>query len=187
MATTKKLPKSCGPQHWAQEVPTAEWDVEQLRRYAQAQYSAILKSEESTTSLYWRLGRALNLVRGQFAYGQWQRFLKDIGIDKTRAAKARSIARTCESEQDVEGMTVEEAYGRRQRQNRKRGGNRNEKGSDDPDLMAMLAGVCEFVDSLLTEPSVIDAVEADELLPAVEAALSGLQQLHAILDRVAAT
>jgi 3-methyladenine DNA glycosylase AlkC len=41
--------------------------------------------------------------------------LEHLGIDKTRASKARAIYRTFSKEEDVAGLTVEEAYAQRQR------------------------------------------------------------------------
>jgi len=63
--------------------------------------------------LYWRLGQALNLARSHSSRGEWASFLDDLGIEKTRASRARAIQSAFATEEAVAGLTVEQAYAQR--------------------------------------------------------------------------
>jgi hypothetical protein len=54
-------------------------------------------------------------ARKAFGRGQWGRYLEETGIDKNRASKARTIYRTFAVEEDLAGLTLGEAYAKRQR------------------------------------------------------------------------
>ncbi|MCH8047136.1 MAG: hypothetical protein IID44_25825 [Planctomycetes bacterium] len=111
--------KSCDPQ-LLQGEPLKTWTVDELGQYAEAQQLEIENCEKALAPVYWQLGKALNLARENFGRGQWSRFLEQWAIDKTRASKARAIQRTFKTPQKVENMSVQEAYGRRKRQPRRK-------------------------------------------------------------------
>jgi hypothetical protein len=115
MTEPETAPKSCGPQPLPTGSPCAEWTTDELLDYSNAQNQAILDEERTLAVAYWRLGRALNLLREDCQYGQWAQLLERLGIDKTRASKARAIARTFDDERQLAGLTIEEAYQRRRR------------------------------------------------------------------------
>lgn len=169
--------KSCGPQLF-EDVPHDGWGLEQLTGYANAQHAAIEDSEQMLTPVYWRLGLALRLARRHFARGQWGHFLQELGIEKTRASKACAIHRAFESEQLVEGLTVEEAYARRKRKPRKTSPRDNDKNKTRRDLGQWLLKVCREADGFLDVASNIPPNKAASLVPAVDAAIDELQVLR---------
>ena len=107
--------RSFGPQLFAGGEPSNEWGLEELSTYAQMQYRQILDGEKLLAPAYWRLGHALILAKEAFRHGKWSQHLKDLGIDKTRASRARAIYRTFDKDEDVSGLTVEQAYAKRRR------------------------------------------------------------------------
>ena len=110
------IEKSCGsPQLLPGNEPNNEWLPEQLGTYAQTQYQQIVDGETHLTRPYWRLGHALGIAKKSFGHGQWEQYLKSLGIDTTRACKARAIYRTFTNEDDAGHLTVEEAYARRRK------------------------------------------------------------------------
>jgi hypothetical protein len=110
--------KSCGPQLLPSGYPNTDWNSKQLQNFSRQQNQEILGQEQSLAIVYWRLGTALNLLREDYRHGQWTQELESLGIDKTRASKARAIANTFASEDELANLTVDEAYGKRQRQQR---------------------------------------------------------------------
>ncbi len=95
--------KCCTPQHFPTGYPTAEWLPEELGTYAQAEHHAILDDARKLAARYWRLGLALNLLRANFDHGHWERLLRDLNIEKSKASRARAIGRTFQREEDLEG------------------------------------------------------------------------------------
>jgi len=93
-AKNERDAKSCGPQLFAEGEPSNEWGLEELGVYAQIQYHQILDGEKLLTPTYWRLGHVLVLAKKAFKHGKWSQYLKSLGIDATRASKARAIYRT---------------------------------------------------------------------------------------------
>lgn len=123
MDRSESQQECCGPQHSAELFSPFPWDGnrqctrEEVTTYATQQAADLVNRESNLCVIYWRLGTALNLLRRQVPYGEWETLLSGIGIDKTRAARARAIARSFASESDLAGLSVEEAYARRQRRN----------------------------------------------------------------------
>ena len=116
MSENIPIEKSCGsPQLLPGSEPNNEWLPEQLGIYAQAQYQQIVDNETYLSLPYWRLGHALEIAKKSFGHGQWEQYLKSLGIDPTRASKARAIYRTFACENDVAHLTVEAAYARRRK------------------------------------------------------------------------
>ena len=102
MSENIPIEKSCGsPQLLPGNEPNNEWLPEQLGTYAQTQYQQIVDGETHLTRPYWRLGHALEIAKKSFGHGQWEQYLKSLGIDPTRASKARAIYRTFANEDDV--------------------------------------------------------------------------------------
>ncbi|MBI1311626.1 hypothetical protein GC176_10055 [bacterium] len=107
--------ESCGPQHLDDVFPSESWGTARLGQFAATQHCAIARRERALPRRYWRLGRALDLARDKVPHGEWNEFLEQHGIEKTRASKARAIYRSFDSEGDVTGLSVEEAYDQRTR------------------------------------------------------------------------
>jgi len=107
--------KGCGPQPFSESQPTKDWTLEQLSNYAKAKYGEIVTHEAGTAARYWSLGYCLSLARQQFTRGQWLPFLRSLGIDETRASKARTIYRTFDNAAAVAEMSVDEAYAARKK------------------------------------------------------------------------
>ena len=170
--------KGCGPQLLDCETPSDDWEIGRLGDFAATEHSAILADEIKLAPRYWRLGLALNLARKQFRHGKWMEFLNSYAIDKTRASKARAIHRTFKSEQDLDGLTVDEAYSRRERR-------RGERTSDPEDaiqkLRAYLQPLIDCVDDVVNEAQWNPREVVSELLSDVDQAISALERLRQVL------
>ncbi len=110
MAKTKKSTKSCTVQPLAGEQPVTDTSPEKLVEQARVIHDRIATSEQSLTRDYWELGQTLELAKKDLNHGQWNQFLTDYGIDKTRAARARAIRRTFASPDKLEDLTLKQAY-----------------------------------------------------------------------------
>ena len=170
-----------------EDIPQVEWGHDRLGEYAQKQHEAIRQHEGSLTVRYWRLGMSLNLLRGAFSRGEWGKFLREHGIDKTYASKARAIHRTFKTEKSLKGVSVQEAY--RQREIRPRAATvpkRHTRGK--PNGMAdWFVQVCEMADSFLDEANKASPDEAETLVSAADKALQKLSALRSCLERRADT
>ena len=172
--------KGCGPQLCPSGSPRAEWAPDQLRDYSQSQYQAILEDERTLAVTYWRLGAALNLLRESSRHGQWQQFLGTLGIDKTRASKARVIARTFADEDQLAGLTVQEAYRRRRR-------NEPSDLSSDRDvafrLRRLLVRVAQTANRFMDLVDIAEPDVASEVQAALDSGIADLERLRALLNR----
>lgn len=183
--------KSFEPQLLPAGPPTAEWGVEQLGVYAQLQHRIIVDGETSLAAVYWRLGHALGLARKDFSRGQWQGYLKKLGIDKTRASKARAIYRTFKEEEQVRGLSVDEAYGRRKRKlakaKRRKSVRKATREQEVGELRTFFGYVSKRADALLDVAGFADPDDAQGLISAVRAAITRLEYLLHHLERQAGT
>ncbi len=174
--------KSCDPQ-LSHTQPTDDWGVEQLGQYAQARHEEISAGEQSLAVSYWRLGLALNLARRQFTHGQWAGFLSTLNIDKTRASKARAIQRSFESEQPLHGLSVQEAYRRRQRSPRKSSPRTKRRQKLNPSgrkslISDWLLDICQQADGYRGEIDLASPEEASALIPVIESVVEELNRLR---------
>jgi hypothetical protein len=181
--------KSCGPQLLYDGEPSNEWALEELNIYAQIQYRQILDGEKLLAPAYWRLGNALVLAKKAFRHGKWQQHLKDLGIDKTRASKARAIYRTFAKENDVVGLTVEEAYARRTFKQSPEGndGARADSKKDVRRLRASVGSIAKRTEDAIHDAAFAAPEEALILIPPIRKAIGQLQDLLAFLEQQAAT
>lgn len=177
MAPDSLASKSCDPQ-LLQQPPDPGWGVEDLGRYARAQEQAIASGDRALTTCYWRLGRALELARKQFAHRQWGRFLADLGIDKSRASKARAIHGTFESETQVAELTVQEAY--RRRPHKPRASAKRAAASPADNLMAFLLGICKQTDFYAEEAVDAGPERAVQVITTIEESIAELEKLRVL-------
>jgi len=178
--------KSCGPQPLPDGEPTNEWGLSALNTYAQIQYRQIIDGEKLLAPAYWRLGHALVLTKKAFKHGKWSQHLKDLGIDKTRASKARAIHRTFDNEKDVTGLTVEEAYAQRQRKQAVAPEGQDDDSAllneDGKRLRRSIATISTRTDKTLDDAAFAEPREAVILIPAVRKAIQRLQNLLDYLE-----
>lgn len=182
--------KSCGvPQPLPDCGPNNEWLPEQLGTYAQAQYQQIVDGETHLTRPYWRLGHALQIAKKSFGHGQWERYLQSLGIDPTRASKARAIYRTFPSEDDVAHLTVEAAYAQR----RRRQPAEPLKTSEETDakkkaqrLRMSVSRIANRAGTVVHDAAFATPEEASILIPAVRKAIRELETLLRYLEQQAA-
>jgi hypothetical protein len=177
--------ESCTPQHFTTRCPTNEWLPEQLCTYAQAQHQAILDDERHLAVKYWRLGRALDLLRRSFNHGQWAQLLTQLDIEKTKASRARAIARTFEKEDELAGLTVKQAYDKRPRKLRKPAPEQSKPKQETGKLGRFLDHVTKTADLFVDEAGFAEEAEAMALLPAIEAAMQKLEQIRVLLRQQA--
>jgi len=173
------------------EQPNEAWDIERLGAFARARHQEIDADEQSLARAYWRLGMALNLARSQFSHGQWSKFLDELGIDKTRASKARAIQRSFDTENSVDGLSVQEAYRKRKRKGRKSGPKKKRRKSTNKhervNIAEWLRDVCQQVDMFLDEVASADTEDAANVLPAIDAAVEELNRLRSqVQQRISA-
>lgn len=110
--------KSCTPQPLTGQGPSSDWHLDQLGEHAQGLCEQILTQEKELAPLYWQLGQTLTLARRNSQHGQWRGFLKQLGIEKTRASRACAIFAVFAHVDDVHGFTVAEAYAARKRRSK---------------------------------------------------------------------
>ena len=143
-----------------------------------------MDGEKSLPVIYWRLGGALEVLRGKLKRGEWGKHLAGLGIDRTRASRARAIRRCFRGEEELQGLTVAEAYGRRQR---KSGRPRNGEGSPDDEsafrkdkhaLANFIKDVREQATSMYDEAAFAEREEALMLVPLVEDAIRLLEGIR---------
>lgn len=185
------IEKSCGePQLLPSSEPNNEWFPEQLSTYAQTQYQQILDGETHLTRPYWRLGHALSIAKQSFGHGQWEQYLKSLGIDPTRASKARAIYRTFANENDVEHLTVEEAYARRKKRSTAPPAAAPNAANAKKSPQALRKSISKIADrtgAVVHDAAFAAADEATILIPAVRKAIRELQALLEILEQQAGT
>jgi len=166
--------------------PTNEWQPEQLSFFAQIQYHQIVDEEARLTRPYWRLGHALELAKKSFGHGQWAQYLKGLGIDQTRASKARAIYRAFAQEADVAKLTVEEAYAQRPR--KRPHGSVDSAGSKKrvSPLRSSVGKIAQRTGAVIHAAACAAPADAVILIPAVRKAIHELQTLLEFLERQAA-
>jgi len=184
--------RSFAPQLFCRGEPTNEWGLEELGVYATLQHRQILDGEKLLTPAYWRLGHALALAKDAFKHGKWAQYLKDLGIDKTRAAKARAIYRSFGSPDEVAKLTVEEAYAERERRQPARA---DDDGADVApaserevrQLRKSVKSIAEQTESVVDAAAFAPPEEARILIPVIQNAIQHLQELVTYLEQQAAT
>jgi hypothetical protein len=92
------------------ELPSHAWNEARLSAYATAIHAEIVEKELPLAPAYWRLGMALDLMRKKYPRGTWAAQLGALGVDKTRACKARKIFKNFRSEAELANLTVDQAY-----------------------------------------------------------------------------
>ncbi|MBL9084763.1 MAG: hypothetical protein JNK76_23360 [Planctomycetales bacterium] len=178
MKTKATPPKSCDSQPLNDQMPSRDWDLERLSAYARYQHGEIERHEGTLSAYYWRLGNALTLARKNFAHGQWESYLRELKIDKTRSSKACAIFRSFASAADVADMSVEDAYAARRAE--------KEPKTDDQrvaELPVKFAGALGRVEKAAERTlAVVDdwsAGEKQEMLKRIEHAIKRLEE-HAL-------
>ena len=184
--------KSCGtPQPLPASEPNNEWLPAQLSIYARTQYQQIIDAETHLARPYRRLGHALDLAKKDFGHGQWAQYLKELGIDKTRASKARAIYRTFPKEEDVANLTVEEAYARRRRKRptaeSKSEAEKRQTKKSVKSLRSSVGNIAQRTGIVVHDAAFATPEEATILIPAVRKAIHELQALLKFLEQQAAT
>lgn len=168
-------------QHLSGSYPSSEWTPEQLTAYARAQQQAIKDDECNLAVRYRRLGLALELLRKNFNYSQWEALLDQLNIEKTKAARARAIARTFAKEEDLAGLTVTEAYDRRQRKEKKSLSTAAAEGQASSRLEQFLEHVTKTAELVIDEAGFAPASIARALLPVVDATIAKMEQIRDLL------
>lgn len=185
--------KSCDPQLLDIEAPSHAWPLKRLTAAVQEAHAAILAEERSTTSRYWQLGQLLHLARQQFAHGHWNCYLKELGIEKTRAVKAMRIFETFATAAQTQGLTVAEAYAKRKRRPRAAKSQRaHVTEAHEPSTLPgetkrtwsqFAAAIVAEVDCQQDEVELMAAVDIRRALAEVDRAVTALRRLEERLQR----
>ena len=183
--------KDCGrPQPLPSSEPNSEWLPEQLSTYAQTQYQQILDGETHLTRPYWRLGHTLEIAKKTFGHGQWEQYLQSLGIDPTRASKARAIYRTFDCEEDVAHLTVEAAYAQRRKQRPTAPPAKSEEAISKKSVQGLRTSISKIAHragTVVHDAAFTTAAEAKILIPAVRKAIRELETLLKCLEEQAGT
>jgi hypothetical protein len=154
------------------------------------QYRQILDGEKLLAPAYWRLGHALVLAKEAFRHGKWSQHLKDLGIDKTRASRARAIYRTFDKDEDVSGLTVEQAYAKRKRRQSTKPEESADgtapAGEDVQRLRKSVSSIGKRTEDVIHDAAFAAPEEAVILIPAVRKAIRQLEELLGYLEKQAA-
>jgi hypothetical protein len=179
--------KSCGSQLFAGSEPSNEWGLEELGLYAQMQYHRILDGEKLLTPAYWHLGHALILAKKAFKHGKWSHYLKELGIDKTRASKARAIHRTFDDLDELAKLTVAQAYAKRQRKKPTKPGDTTDSAAhpaqDVQRLRKSVRSIGKRTEKVIHDAAFAAPEEAVILVPVVRKAIRQLQDLLDWLEK----
>lgn len=178
--------KCCTPQLFPEGLPTAEWLPEQLAAFVQAQHRVILNAERALAVEYWRLGKALAVLRTSFAHGQWEQFLKDAKVEKSKACRARAIAKAFTKEEELAGLTLQQAY-EQCRKPRQPAQPKAECGKEDEGRFTQfLDHVRKVAEPFIDRAAFAEPGEAARLLPEVEQVLSKFEKIRSLLqERIA--
>ena len=176
--------------------PDHTWGLEDLGEHAHCKHEEIVQCEKTLAPAYHGLGQVLELARKQVNRGQWEVFLVTYGIDRVRACRARTIFRTFSSAKEVSGLTVQEAYEKRQkRQVHRRTSEAEEptapagdqaEASPSPErtptaLDAYLTQVRDGVEKLINVVAFMGIEERKKRFSLYQAALKQLQSLGQLL------
>jgi hypothetical protein len=178
MMTDATTAKSCEPQPLPEGSPTSKWSLEQLATYAQQKHDAIAEAEKPLAVQYWQLGLALCITREKAKHGKWGQYLKSLGIDKTRASKARAIYKACRTEKEVSGLSVAEAYARRKRKKTQRPQTGPAVMSDKAELREFLKAIRNDAERYYDVAAFLDPPEAPEFLKDVEDTIKKLEKIR---------
>ena len=178
-------PNSCGSQPLSSGTPTREWGVDELGSYAQLQNRQIVEGEKLLTPSYWRLGQALTFAKKSLNHGQWGRYLKELGIDKSRASKARAIYGAFANLEDVAELTVEGAYSQRPRKKQtpvsdSKNGNITEQ--DTQRVRKSIEKIAKQSGDVAHDAAFAGPQEAAILIPSVRKAIDELRELLRYLE-----
>lgn len=181
--------ESCGPQPFEERLSHAT-PLARLTELAGKVQAALVALEKSTTPHYWRLGQILVLARKQVPRGDWSDYLATLGIEKTRASKARAIFRAFHTAEETAGLSVADAYDRRAR--RAPAGKCSRKSPNDAvaELRAPAATLPHWVDRLAEdaarlrdEVQFLSPEDCEKLEAAIPRAAALLEQLAAAVRR----
>ncbi len=164
--------KSCTLQHLTTG-PNGEWNAEELAAYVYAVNLGIREDDEKLALRYWRLGVALSLLQNLVNHGQWEQLLANLQIEKTRAFRARKIARKFKKESHLAGLTLSKAL--ENRSVKGPGGSSKEESNDLGDFLDHVSKTAEF---FIDDAGFVEESGATGLLPAADVAIAKLEQIR---------
>jgi len=181
MGADEQTLESCGSQLLPEGEPSSDWGVDQLGLYAQHEHRKIIEGERYLTAGYWRLGHALSLARKYLAHGQWKHYLKQLGIEKTRASKACAIYKSFSQADEVKQFSVEEAYAQRKRGKSQAATPSSARGRST--IANFITTTCKKAEDLIDEAAFLEDEEATALIPRLNEAIERLTRLLNYLSR----
>lgn len=106
-------PQNDGNPFTVKGMPTAEWAVDKLTKYAKQQAEHIAALGKKVAIHTFRLGAALAEAKKKpelRRHGAWGKFLKSVGISGATAWRAEELFKLARSEENVAGLEITEAY-----------------------------------------------------------------------------
>ena len=188
--------KCCTTQHLDAEEPSSEWDVDRLGSLAAKLNKSASEQETCLAIIYWQLGQTLSLARCNFNHGQWNKFLSERDIEKSRASRAVAIFRHFPQKEDVNHLTVKHAYAARKRMQKQETTARREEGARDEKpptpvessrpsrtLKAHLSEIIAMSPQFFQEVESATQAEAADLLCAIEQVWERFGELHELVKK----
>lgn len=180
----------CPAQHCGHANVVSNWARTDWEHYAQERHREILAREEKLSAVYWQLGRALSVIRKDFTYGQWCRYLDQLGIDRPHASKATAIFRSFSAVEQVAELSVAQAYAARRNPNPASAAEGNVAAvagspSPPPQLEKFLTRCSKQAKTQCDQLPSLSADAARHLLPLVIDALERLEGLRRRLQAAA--
>lgn len=179
----------CGPQPFGEQ-PSHATPLDRLTDLAAEAHAALMACEKSATPHYWRLGQILMLARKQVPRGDWADYLTTLGIEKTRASKARAIFRAFHTAEETSVLSVADAYDCRARSVSAKKPRRpmaedaiGELESPAATLPHWIHRLAEDAARLRDEVQFLSPDECETLGTAIDRALSLLAELQAAVRR----
>lgn len=93
------------------QAPRVTWSMSRLTALAKREHARVHTRRVRVTPHYWRLGRALNLIRRKrkFPRGTWEPWLAAHEITKLNAFRGRRLASFFSSAKDLHRLSLEDA------------------------------------------------------------------------------
>lgn len=178
----------CGPKPF--EELSHGTPLARLTELASEVNATLTACDKSETPHYWLLGQILVLARKQVPRGEWAAYLTTLGIEKTRASKARAIYRAFQSLDETADLSVAEAYERRvrspatERSSRTEAENVAEISAVTVTLPRWIYTLADDAERLREEVEFLSATERGTVLDAVDRVMGLLVELRAAVQRI---
>ncbi len=85
-----------------------DWPLDRLGEQARVEIEKLTYKIDVVTH-YWMLGVLMRMAKPEIKHGRWKDWLASHGIDRARAHRARRLAETFDSIEELRGLSLREA------------------------------------------------------------------------------